>query len=145
MWEAFGLLWNILWYLFNWNVTVVYNCILRKLFQQRCTFMTSFACSLKKEAFFSNFQQTAHSSSPQKAYRSKPRPLFSNCIQNDVTTVRCCWTSFLKKSNFILLLLILNVELSSSSKFLFVAAAVLNIIFEMTTQFSLDDFRIWLL
>ena len=49
------------------------------------------------------FRPTKHSPSLLKASRSKPRPLFSNCIQNDITLARHCLTSFRKKSNCILL------------------------------------------
>ena len=39
------------------------------------------------------FQPTVHSPSLRKASRSNPRPHFSNCMRNDVTWVRRCWTS----------------------------------------------------
>ena len=46
------------------------------------------------------FQLTKHSPSPslQKASRNNPRPFFSNCLQNDVTLVRRCLTSFRTKT-----------------------------------------------
>ena len=49
------------------------------------------------------FKHTTHSPSLQKASHSNPHPLFSNCMQNDVTSVHCCWSSFRKKNNCILL------------------------------------------
>ena len=47
------------------------------------------------------FQPTAQSPFPRKAYCSNPLPLFSNCTQKEVMTVRHCWTSLHKKSNCI--------------------------------------------
>ena len=35
---------------------------------------------------------------PRESSRSNPCPHFSNCTQNDVTTVHFCWTSFCKKT-----------------------------------------------
>ena len=43
------------------------------------------------------FQPTKHSPSLQKASRSNPHPLFSNCMWNDVMSMRHCLTSFRKK------------------------------------------------
>ena len=44
------------------------------------------------------FQPTTDSPSLQKASFSNPCPLFSNCIQNDVTSVRRSKTGFRKKT-----------------------------------------------
>ena len=41
--------------------------------------------------------------SANKASRSNPGPIFSNCMQNDVTSVRRCLTRFCKENNCILL------------------------------------------
>ena len=49
------------------------------------------------------FRLTRHSPSTRKASHSNPHPIFSNCMPNDVTLVLRCWTSFLKKHNYILL------------------------------------------
>ena len=48
------------------------------------------------------FKQTTHSPSLRKASRSNPRPLFSNCMQNYVTSVHCA-TTVSGKKNWILL------------------------------------------
>ena len=40
---------------------------------------------------------TKHSPSLRKASRRNLRPIFSNCMQNDVTSVRHCLTSFMQK------------------------------------------------
>ena len=50
-----------------------------------------------------HFKQTTNSPSLRKASRSNSRPLFSNYLQNDVMSVRLCWSSFRKKTNCILL------------------------------------------
>ena len=44
------------------------------------------------------FWPTKHSPSLQKASRSNPHPLFSNCVQNDIMSVHCCLASFCKKN-----------------------------------------------
>ena len=43
------------------------------------------------------FRPTKHSHSLRKAFLSNPRPIFLNCMQNDVTSMRHCLTSFRKK------------------------------------------------
>ena len=43
------------------------------------------------------FQPTANSPFHWKASQSNPCPHFQNCMQNDITTARCWWTSFRKK------------------------------------------------
>ena len=30
--------------------------------------------------------------------KRNPHPLFSNCMQNNITSVRCCWSTFCKKT-----------------------------------------------
>ena len=44
------------------------------------------------------FRLTTHSPSLQKASRSNPCPTFSNCTQNDVTSVLFCLTNFRKNT-----------------------------------------------
>ena len=67
---------------------------LRKVVRQSDTDVTSFSMQ---------FRLTKHSPSLRKASCSNPRPIFSNCMQNDITLVRHCLTSFRKKNNCILL------------------------------------------
>ena len=43
------------------------------------------------------FWLTKHSPSLRKTSRSNPRPIFSNCMRNNVTSVHHCLTSFIKK------------------------------------------------
>ena len=43
------------------------------------------------------FQPTANSPSLRKASRNNPLPHSSSCMENDITSVRHCWTSFRKK------------------------------------------------
>ena len=47
--------------------------------------------------------KTTHSPSLWQASRSNPRHNFSNCMQNDVTLVSFCLTTFHKRNNCILL------------------------------------------
>ena len=64
------------------------------------------------------FQPTNDSPLLRKASHTNQLPLFSNCMQNDVTLVQCCMTSFRKKTNCILLKhFVLIIFLLSKSKY----------------------------
>ena len=87
---------------------VVYNCFfLRKLLQQwegelsKSTESNPMLTYIFQDQYFIfplRFNQTTHSASLRKASRSNPRPHFSNCMQNDVTSVHRCWSIFAKKT-----------------------------------------------
>ena len=57
-----------------------------------------FTCIFQDQNFLISplFRLTKHSPSLQKASRSNPCPTFSNCTQNDVTSVPFCLTNFRK-------------------------------------------------
>ena len=65
----------------------------------RCA--TMFTSIFQDWSFFispSLFQLTKHSPSLRKAPRNNPCSIFSNCMQNDVTSVWICLTTFRKKA-----------------------------------------------
>ena len=68
---------------------VVYNCFLAESRQAKWHQRLSYLPPL--------FQLTKHSPSLQKASHSNPRPIFSNCMQNDVTLVPFLPDDFLQK------------------------------------------------
>ena len=73
---------------------------LRKVVRQSHTDVTSFCMQFEKivSYFPSLFGLTKHSPSLQKASRSNPHPIFSNCTQNDVMSVHICLMTFRKKT-----------------------------------------------
>ena len=65
----------------------------------RCA--TIFTSVFQDRSFFispSLFWQTKHSPSLRKASHNNPCSIFSNCMQNDVTSVWLCLTTFRKKA-----------------------------------------------
>ena len=85
-----------------------------KISVKPCRTMVPNNCS--KDYKCSSIQPKAPSLSQQKASRSNPRPHFSNCIQNDVTSVRPCLTCFRKKNNCILLVLLNRLSSAAPKK-----------------------------